>query len=137
MPVRRSLMPIIYALFVMQVVTGAFYAAALIERHQGLRAIERRLDIMQARLAEPVGNATADQRYRAALARSAANRRDLDRLKHESDALDRHHARIRPLVALQVAIAVLAFMAAHIERRRRREERGENRSGPVPVLQAS
>lgn len=136
MPGRRSLMPIIYALFLMQVVAAAYYAAALIDRHRSLQAVERRLDIMQSRLAQP-GESTADQRYRTALARSAANRRDLDRLKHETEALDRHQARIRPLVGLQVAIAVLAFMAAHIERRRRREERGEDQAGRVAVLQAS
>lgn len=133
---RRSLMPIIYALFLMQVVTAAYYAAALIDRHHSLQAVERRLDTMQSRLAQP-GDSTADQRYRTALARSAANRRDLDRLKHETEALDSHQARIRPLVALQVAIAVLAFMAAHIERRRRREERGVGGTGAMPGLQAS
>ena len=37
MPGRRSLMPIIYALFLMQVVAAAYYAAALIDRHRSLQ----------------------------------------------------------------------------------------------------
>jgi hypothetical protein len=123
---QRSLMPIIYALFVMQIVTGAYYASALIDRHRSLQAVERRLDIVQARLTASDAASTsrpepAISGHRQALAASASNRRDLDRLKHETDALFRDQVRLRPLVGLQLAIAMLALAAALVERRRRRD----------------